>query len=103
MTLPSAPKADALAFNKGKVAALNATSAFLGPDAVFFSATDGLVKHSRNPGERDATLAQTLGRLQPVVAAFPRRCNNAWANSHRLGRPNTSLAPGERQIAIAYL
>eukprot|EP01052_Picozoa_sp_SAG31_P007693 SAG31_NODE_371_length_16628_cov_3.741943_1_plen_391_part_00 len=41
----------ALAFNRGKNATLRAVEKFLGPDAVFFSATDDLVKHIKNPAE----------------------------------------------------
>jgi hypothetical protein len=44
-------EADARAFNAGKNATLKATSDYLGPDAVFFSATDDLVKHIKRPAD----------------------------------------------------
>ena len=42
--------------------------------------------------DKDATLAQKLGQLQPFLAECFHR--NAWANLHLLGQPNTSLAAG---------
>jgi hypothetical protein len=41
--------------------------------------------------DKDATLAQKLGQLQPFLAECFHR--NAWANLHLLGQPNTSLTP----------
>ena len=39
--------------------------------------------------EKDATLAQKLGQLQPFVAVFPQECTGQLAS---LGQPNTFLA-----------
>ena len=52
----------ALAFNAGKNATLKAAEAFLGHEAVFFSATDDLIKHNRNPPELIAAVDKQLAK-----------------------------------------
>ena len=52
----------ALAFNSGKNATLKAAERFLGPEAVFFSATDDLIKHNRNPPELIAAVDKQLAK-----------------------------------------
>ena len=55
-------ESSALAFNAGKNATLRASESFLGPEAVFFSATDDLIKHNRNPPELIAAVDNQLSK-----------------------------------------
>lgn len=87
----------AMAFNVGKKAVLNDTAAFLGPDAVFFSATDDLVKHSRNPSEMIASVNKQLATTR-----------YAWVYGARDQQPdhdptNTTSQCPPRMVALFLL
>ena len=62
----------ALAFNAGKNSTLRAVEAFLGPKAVFFSATDDLIKHNRNPTELIAAVNRQLA-IAPYAYVYGAR------------------------------
>ena len=51
---------------------------------------NGSIIPAASASEEDAKLAQKLGRLHPFVPVFPPQ--NAWANLHILGHPDTFLA-----------